>query len=420
MKRKGNGMRLRLAGGILAALTAALAGCGAGEQTKTVVLPSLTKGEIPEADPFEIRHIREYVGSVYPNDAAGLVWGNPETDFIYVLEKDSEGNDYYYQTVDIQTNQILSVISVENRPIWNIAIAPGGQFFSYETEEGGKQELVLFIPGKDNCRQILRSWEDPEEIYSYLWSDDGMRLLSWQSGDTKDPYADWAVTCYLMDDLSDSPDGSFRGTKSEFLLAGSGPSWRMVLPNADGSEIYVREQFKTFGSAGTEGDGRDSESAVAGEEEGPIACNWLFRSDSNGIEALAEYSTVPVQPLKYTTAGLFVLEENGGLSLVRDLRWQPEKKTVIPGDWENRDPIFRICENGDHVFLLEWLDDAAYQISGMKVGEGDMGASPAVLYRGQYDSLTEISVLRDRAVCFWRKEGNGDEWYHYKITALEY
>lgn len=63
-----------------------------------------------------------------------------------------------------------------------------------------------------------------------------------------------------------------------------------------------------------------------------------------------------------------------------------------------------ICENGDHVFLMEWVNKSMYQVSGVRVADGEIEGVPMVLFKDNYESLVQMTVLGDQAVIFWGKE----------------
>lgn len=399
-------------------LTAALAalvmgGCGHKERTRVIVLPPI-EAQAPDNEKFRINSIREYVGSGREEERLHLAWGEPGTDLLYLMKE--EDGKYLYQTIDTRSNTVAGSVCVEDRAgdMANVSIAPGGGSVSYEIQNGGGgMELKVFFP-EPGIRQTLHTWEDSEETYSYIWSDDGTKLISWQNGDTKNPYADWRITEYHLESvLKDTREGFFNGRRTQFLMKGQGYSWRIVLPNADGSEIYVREQFRTFNDSMTD-------EGVNQEDQGKDAFNWLLTEDADVTE-LAEYSKESVYPVKYTPVGLYVQEEDGSLCLVDNIRSEhPVKKELLPAAREQYVSVPCICENGDHVFLTEWLNYSRYQISGVRILGGEADGDPVVLYQDNYDSLIRMTVQQDQAVIFWGKESLDEEQYHYKVTVLEY
>ena len=173
-------------------MAAALGGCGAVEQGRTFVLPPLEK-QMTDPEIFRIDQIQQYIGSGYAENVICLAWGDPGTDLLYLLKKDHGG--YVYQVVDTGEDTVLNSIFVDDRPLKNASISPGGEYLSYEVQDGEGMKLIVLCP-RQGARQILHGWERPEETFSYIWSDDGTLLFSWQNGDTGDAYEEWQVTRY--------------------------------------------------------------------------------------------------------------------------------------------------------------------------------------------------------------------------------
>lgn len=417
MMKRGNGKaRAALFSVILTAVLAAAltTGCGEKEQNRVIELPPL-EIEIMDVEKLRINSIQEYVGAGREEERLQLAWGEG-AELLYRMKV--EDSRYLFQTIDTKSNTVLGSICVDERAadMSNIFIAPGGRYVSYEIQNGGGgMELRAFFP-ETGIRQILHTWEDSQETFSYIWSDDGNKLISWQNGNTKNPYADWCITEYDLESVQkDTQDGSaFIGWRSQFLMEGQGYSWRIVLPNADGSEIYVREQFRTFNASVTDDEAKQ-------EDHGRNAFNWLLLTKTSVRTELSEYSQESVYPVKYTPTGLFVQEEDGALSLVDHIRGEhPQKRVLIPGSYGQFAPSFCICEKGDHVFFAEWLDYSRYQISGVRIVDGVPEGDPVVLYQDNYDSLVRMTVWQDQAVVFWGTEPTGENQYQYKITMLEY
>lgn len=406
-------------------MAAVLSGCGAVEQDRTVILPPLDNPVI-DSEKFRINHIQQYIGSGYAENVMCLAWGDPGTDMLYLLKKEEKG--YFYQTIDTGEDTVLSSIFVDDRFMANVSIAPRGGYLSYEVRDGEEMNLIVLCP-RQETRKILHRWEDSEETFSYVWSDDGTMLFSWQNGDTGDTYEEWQVTRYEMED--DQKDG-FRSIVVRFQMKGNGRAWRSVRPNADGSEIYVREQLGTFGSSmsgewenGVDGvdTDHDVESNITDAEvvdKSLNAYNWLLLPDTVTVEALPEYSETAVSPVRYTQAGLFVQEERGDLYLIRDIRSQPVKTKLISSNKGSYDPLPCVCVNGDHVFLMEWINHSMYQISGVRIVDGKADGQPIVLYKDNYESMNQIKIVGDQAVVFWGEEFLENNEYRYKVTVLRY
>ncbi len=406
-----------LLGGLLSALL--LGGCGDGEQTKVIVLPPLESQE-PGSERLQISRIREYAGSGREGDRMCLTWGEPGTDLLYVVK--IEDGSYRYQVVDTRKNETVSNIWVDDRiaDMENVSIAPGGRYVVYEVQgqQDGK-ELIAFFPEK-RVRSTFKSWKDPQEVYSYAWSDDGTALVSWESGDTGSPDADWVISVYYMTTAileEGGQDNSLPVLRAEFLMKGRGRSRRTVLPNADGTEVYVREQFRILGNS----DDGEMEAGTEDEaDDGRDASNWLLLPEYALKEELPEYSKAPICPVKYTSAGLFIQKEDGTLCLVEEIRSNPVIKELISADPKRLTSNPYICENGDHVFLMEWVNNSMYQVSGVRVADGEIEGVPMVLFKDNYESLVQMTVLGDQAVMFWGREYLDGARYRYRVTALEY
>lgn len=387
-------------------MAAVLSGCGTGGQDRTIVLPSL-ENQVMDSEKFRIDHIQQYIGSGYAENVICLAWGDPGTDMLYLLKK--VDGQYLYQTIDTGEDTVLSSIFVDDRFLTNVSIAPGGEYLSYEVQDGEEMNLIVLCPGQET-RQILHRWEDPEETFSYVWSDDGTMLFSWQNGDAGDIYEEWQVTRYEMEA---DPEEGLRSIVVQFQMKSSGRAWRSVCPNADGSEIYVREQLSTFGSS-------MSDEGENGVDESLNAYNWLLLPNTVTVEALPEYSKTPVYPVRYTQAGLFVQEESGDLYLIGDIRSPLVKTKLLSGNEGSYDPVPYVCINGDHVFLMEWINYSMYQISGVRIVDGEADGQPIVLYKDNYESLNQIKIVGDQAVVFWGEEFLENNGYRYKVTVLRY
>ncbi len=56
------------------------------------------------------------------------------------------------------------------------------------------------------------------------------------------------------------------------------------------------------------------------------------------------------------------------------------------------------------MFLMEWVNKSMYQVSGVRVADGEIEGVPMVLFKDNYESLVQMTVLGDQAVIFWGKE----------------
>ena len=129
---------------------------------------------------------------------------------------------------------------------------------------------------------------------------------------------------------------------------------------------------------------------------------------------------LPACPIRYTQAGLFVQEESGDIYLIEDIRSQPVKTKLISGNEGTYDPFAYVCANGDHMFLMEWVNYSMYQISGVRIADGKVDGHPVALYNDNYESLNQIMIVSDQAVVFWGEEFLENHEYRYKVTVLRY
>ena len=157
---------------------------------------------------------------------------------IYLLTRDMANDTSQCLKVDMEQERILDDIYVEegNVSIFNAFFAPGGQYLAYERimEEQGLNQLVLFSV-ENQGMQFFWETRETNEVYQYAWSDDGTCLFTWQDGAGYDPYQDWQITRYK---INEQPDKTLRVDKTQFNLEGRGAAVRSVLPSADGSEVY--------------------------------------------------------------------------------------------------------------------------------------------------------------------------------------
>lgn len=385
-----------------------LCGCGQREMTKTISLPETKREE--NTSEIIIKDIRKYVYDGHSEDTLWMSWGEAGSDIAYMLIL--EENGYMYRKIDVKTKQILNEVFVDDRWISNVHIAPGGRYISYEVEN--ESNLVLFIPEEEE-KIVLCQWEEGQETYSYTWSADGTKLFSWQNGDNyiKNPDEDWSITCYGIQKLKSGGKEESRVVKDEIQMKSKGYSWRSVLPNSDGSRVYVREEYETFL------DGKNVEDRVEStskSEEKINAENWLLLPKNYEKKKLPEYSKEAVYPVKYTKAGLYFQNVEGDLFLVEDIEEKPAPEELF----NTANMEIYICEDGDHIFLVEWrYNMESLQLSGVRMTEGKP-TTKQVLYKEAYQNA-DISIdAGDTAITVWGNEYLGEDRYSFKVTELEY
>lgn len=384
-----------------------LCGCGQKEITKIIALPESESKE--ESSGITIKDLRKYVYDGHTEDVLWMSWGESGSDIAYMLHLEEQG--YMYRKIDVKTEQILNETFVDDRMLSNVHIAPGGRYIAYEVE--GESELVLFVP-EDGQKTILCRWKGRQEMYSYTWSADGTKLFSWQNGDDyeKEPDADWSVTCYSIQTAKSNDAEKNKVVKNEIRMKSKGYAWRSVLPNKDGSKVYVREEYKTFS------DSKNAENEVSSSaaEEKISAGNWLLSPQTHEKKKLPEYSEEAVYPEKYTETGLYFQNAKGDLMLVENIEKQSAAKNLL--HMPNKE--IYICENGDHIFLAEWRDNLeTLQLSGFRMDEGEPSAKQT-LYKEAYQNAEIFLNADDTAIVIQGNEYLGDDRYSFKITELEY
>ncbi len=414
-------------------LMAEAVGCQRADQTRTITLPPLADAD-PDSETIQIGRILEYNSDgpiesmIYPG--IGMKGDN----VIYLLTRDMANDTSQCLKVDMEQERILDDIYVEegNVSIFNAFFAPGGQYLAYERimEEQGLNQLVLFSV-ENQGMQFFWETRETNEVYQYAWSDDGTCLFTWQDGAGYDPYQDWQITRYK---INEQPDKTLRVDKTQFNLEGRGAAVRSVLPSADGSEVYVREDFELLMSgraldmmaqnkdssaaagsgASTGGTSTDSDMDI--NDVIPPANNWLIDMDEMIMSSLPEYFKGTASPIKYTQAGLFVQEEGGLLCLIGDIGGQATRTELF----QTEGMEVCVCGKGDHVFLAEWITPGTYQISGARILEGE-AFGRKILYRGTQDSVERLSVEGDHMIVFHSLEYAEPRGHYFlKIVSLEY
>lgn len=430
MKEKGK-LRMRLSVCLICAVLAAaciLCGCSQKEIVKTISLPEKKHTE-RDSQGINIQSIKEYSYEGHTEDQLWLEWGNPDSDTVYMLEYGDKG--YTYQKIDIRTKKTVSETFVDDRMIFNVQIAPGGRYISYEAETaaGATPELMLFL-ADEGKRIVLREWDECLQGFSYVWSDDGTRLFSWQNGDDYAflPDNNWSVTCYDMETLNKDSKGTLFVEKREIVMDGDSYAWRHVLPNADGSKVYVREEYETF-SDSKNGEYLDNPSAKEkmmqenNVEKEPTetknrqkpANNWILIPDNLEKKKVEEYAKEPICPVKYTKKGLYFQDEAGKLYLVENIEKPSAAELFSVSSKE-----ICICSEGDHLFFVEWTDSMqTLQLSGVRM-DGIKPTAKQILYKKNCEGA-DYYVAADDSALVLKEYGyleNDKNFYH--ITELRY
>ncbi len=390
-----------------------LCGCSRQEMIRTISLPD-TEDKDMGISGFVIKNIQEYTYEGQSEDHLQLAWGKAGENTVCQLRYEKEG--YIYREIDIHTKKTIRKVFMDERMAFNMQIAPGGKFISYEaeTEEKAGPELVVFL-AEEGEHMVLREWDECLQGFSYVWSDDGNRLFSWQNGDNYafQPDTDWCVTCYDMKTVKRDSDGKWMVEKTEFQMKGSNYAQRHILPNADGSRVYVREEYDSFSdSKNQEYPGKDE----AAEEKMMRAKNWLLIPEEQKKKKVSEYSKETVWPVKYTKKGLYYQNEEGMLLLAENVEDKPSVKELFRAS----NMEIAICGNGDHIFHVEWIDDMQnMQISGVKL-EGTQPTAKQVLYKDSCEGVEFYVSADDSAIVLRGYEYPGDDRCSFKIMKLGY
>lgn len=432
MRRKGRKRRSPPAVLIVCAVLTAgtfLGGCSR-EMTKTISLPG-AENEEATIPGVSIKNIREYAFDGNSEDNIKTAWKDADTVCLFRLGE----KGYTYRQIDVNTKETVSKEFVDDRMAFNIQIAPGGRYISYEAEtaEGASPELVLFLAGEGK-RIVLREWDECLQSFSYVWSDDGTKLFSWQNGDNYAflPDNDWCVTCYDMEDIMEDSKGKLSVKKTVFWMEGSNYAWRSVLPSADGSKVYVREEFESFSDKGDEDlenrtvkekqaqeKNKENEPAGNGQisaDEKIPAKNWLLLPESHEKKKLAEYAKDPVYPVKYTKKGLYYQTIEGKLCLAEHVEEEPSVTELFSA----ANTEICICSKGDHIFFIDWSDDfSTLKLSGVRM-EGISPTAKQVLYQAECDTADYFITADDSEIVLQGCLYLGNDRNSYKIMALGY
>lgn len=395
-----------------------LCGCAPREIEKTVALPE--KEEEKDAG-IHIKSIQEYSYNGHSEDVVYLSWGEAGSKTVYMLKREEDG--YEYQMIDAEKMKTVKSIFVDERDVSAAKISPGGRYIAYEVTSEKDVQLIVFFT-EDATRRVLGEWDLVKDAYTFEWSDDGTKLFAWEIGDNyaKDPYEDWHITRYDVEGMQTGSKDSLPAEKCEFVMDGTGYGWRSVLPNADGSEAYVREEHEDYAVGGAKEEGYAENETNVNEERpmgGKGAESWLLMPDTGEKKKLEEFSSDALYPVKYTKTGLFVKDTEGNLLLVESIRDRPAVKELC----KTYDEIVNICENGDHLFLLEWMNSSLthYQISGARIEDGQMKARQ-VLYKSQEgEGVDEFQIVDDGMIVILdRRYFEGGDRHTFNIMMLEY
>lgn len=320
---------------------------------------------------------------------------------------------YNEEKIRIEDAQVLEQNLVDKRIMSQVKIAPGGRYISYETWEDGVFSLIVYNTGRKE-HTIFREWENDEEVLQYAWSDDGKKLFAWQDGNNygQNAFLEWKICSYDME----------TGMKNEVSVEGIGYAYRDVLPNQDGSCVYIVEALSNeqYGeNLINEQYGENLSNERYGEGEIYQLRHRVANMETGEVKDLRVWDGDDAWPVKFTEEGVYAQDSEGAISIYTGIFEKPVKKELFSIDYKN--VKLYICERGDHIFLIEWDSDSEYmQVSAVSIKNGEI-VGRGVVYKGISGIDTEAVVSPDdHAIAIQSTEYIEDSRWRLKITVLEY
>lgn len=357
---------------LIAACGLFFSGCAGGELTKTIVLEEKS-GQSEEMGGYAVKNIKEYFYEEENKEESTLALEAGMQNFS-ILKHTKAG--YEYQEIDIGREKIILDAMLQPEDIVQAKISSTGEYIAY-TERCGKDgwmELMVFSVKDGQTFLITEAYEIP-----FTWSGDGKKLFYANKQEE-------VLLCYWE-------EGNFISFAEPRKAS---DSTDIILPNTDGSQICI----------------------LSKEKEG-VFTGYFYMVEDEGTEVQKSFKLPQkgIEPLKYTDAGLFALDEANTLYLITGLRGELEMEKVA--ELESRQLI--ICEQGDHVFELKRDEDAGYyEIRSLYLNQGTVAADK-LLYKEAYGNFEEAAVAADdTAILLKSCEQLGKRKYSYKITMLEY
>lgn len=358
-----------------------LCGCGEAEKTKTIILPD--KSGNLNSGAINIQNIQEYSYKGTPVESGNITL-NERGNLCLIVPLEKVG--YEFQEITLSDKQVVHRIPIKGTSIANIQLAPGGRYVSYEIIEKEAQQLIA-LETEEERSIVLHHWKDLDQLYMYQWSGDGSILFSWEDGLNQDSI-NWHIHQYHL-------GNNFLESESESLLEGSGNAWRQVLPNYDGSQVFVRERYVYGGEA-----------------------NWLFWPNTeDNVYPLYTPSEIN-WAVKFSQKGLYAADVEGNLCLITNLLGKPEEKTAIPFD----NMALEICEKGDHIFLIEKDSTGKAQLVGIRIQNGVV-VEEQVLYKNIDADVADIAISQDDKTVLMQNckyLDLEDDSCLFTVTVLEY
>lgn len=414
-RRKIKKERILSAGAACLSVIMLLCGCEEQESTKTILLPDETE----EAAGFDVKNIQEYT---YEGGIMDITWtGDTAGNLCLIKEAENRG---IFQRIDVYQKTVSEEIVFEDGMIGYVRIAPGGKYIAYEHPVEENRELILYEV-ETGRKEAVMTWNIGSSIYTMEWSGDGTRLFVWtdveETGQNQGDGGERIVYCFDMESES--------GEKAagQVRIPVNGRMWKGMFPNEDGSRVFIEEEYYGWEEEGepsayvgmTADNGEAAETKNLDQEE-VKARNWLVDIEKGEAEEVDIAKMNIRTPVKYTDLGLFGTDENK-LWLAREPLGQVSGKHLLEEKYED----IRICDKGDHIFLIEKEENSNYfQVTGIMLEDGEI-QEYQVLYKGIYGDFEQTFIeafigMEDHELVLRSVEYGEDGQGRLNIKVLEY
>lgn len=405
MKKTGKRSRaVKRITGLLAVLL--LCGCEGEEISKTIVLSD----EAAEEDKrINIKNIQEYT---YEEGTLDVAWSMDAVGSICLIR--AVGDDTVYQKYDMYQKTLSEEKVFEEFPVGQLMIAPGGRYIAYDLIAEEKNQRIVYetVTGK---KEVLMEWEAGSEVSTMAWSGDGTKLFVWMDlADYVQEEETWNIYRYDMEEEAQARD--------QIQIDRRGRKWRELLPNVDGSKVFVREELYDYQELG------NANISIYDTDEKGLVAEYSVLDESKGRDYILDMNTGEVreldagqidipEPIKYTQSGLFGLDGDK-LLFAREPLGETVGKRILEGEYVD----ICICEKGDHIFLIGKEERTGYlQVTGVLLDDGEI-QEYQTLYKGIYGDYVQSFIgmedheLVIQSVGYEEEEG---QWL-LKATVLEY
>lgn len=410
-RRKIKKERILSAGAACLSVIMLLCGCEEQESTKTILLPDETE----EAAGFDVKNIQEYT---YEGGIMDITWtGDTAGNLCLIKEAENRG---IFQRIDVYQKTVSEEVVFEEGMIGYVRIAPGGKYIAYEHPVEENRELILYEV-ETGRKEAVMTWNIGSSIYTMEWSGDGTRLFVWtdveEAGQNQNVEGERIVYCFDLESESGEK------TAGQVRIPVNGRMWKGMFPNEDGSRVFIEEEYYGWEEESSAYLGM---TADAGKAEGNLnpeevrARNWLVDVEK-GEAVEVDIAKMNIRtPVKYTDLGLFGTDENK-LWLAREPLGQVSGKHLLEEKYED----IRICDKGDHIFLIEKEENSNYfQVTGIMLEDGEI-QEYQVLYKGIYGDFEQTFIeafigMEDHELVLRSVEYGEDEQWRLNIKVLEY